>query len=131
MIAVPKYGIGDFVYKGKVCDENIVQISDVFIPQEVGKKPRYAIWYTQNQVIRDKNEIGTFGGGSSSWSEDDFTQITDPHLLLIIRKHALHKAIRSCEVHLKEFNNDLSKINYALDVVNPPKPKEESEDENK
>lgn len=125
----PKYQVGDFVYQGKVCDRNIVRISNVYPPTDTMKTPRYAISYTQNRVRRDTNEIGTAGGGSTSWSEDELIPITDPHLLLIIRKFMINYAIRSCEQHLKSFKENLSKVDYALDVINPQPIKNENMEE--
>ncbi|MEC0239453.1 hypothetical protein P4H66_06235 [Paenibacillus dokdonensis] len=116
-----RFSKGDFAYKGKPSDNSIVIIDGTFFSESLGY--RYSIGYTG--VDRVKGEIRTTGG-SAWWNEDDFTPVSDPQLLLMIKKYQIENEIRHHKQSLSVLEANLSKVTYALQIINPTQPETEA-----
>lgn len=110
----PKFRNGDFVYKGAPTDGAIVIIEESLFSEPL-RCYRYLIRYAG--IDRVKGEIRT-AGASAWWNEDEFTPITDPHLLLMIKKYQIENDIRRHKQSLGVLEANLSKITYALEIIN-------------
>lgn len=110
------FHIGEFVHKCPYEKEKLIT-NVVEIKSRSFVEPRGWVYEIGYKIIDQKTAKITSGGGSCWWDESDFKKITDPLLLLIIKKHQLENEKNKMDREINQIKNNLDKLNYALNVV--------------
>ncbi|ARF67072.1 hypothetical protein B7C51_19225 [Paenibacillus larvae subsp. pulvifaciens] len=108
-----KFEIGDFaMLQG---GQKIVEIVSKTFPEKYGKW-RYDICYLDIDKVKN-----TVSGNRRIHlcEEENLETVTDPHLLLLIKKFHFEEKIRDIKAELKQLETDVDKIEYALHIITP------------
>ncbi|MEV2381158.1 hypothetical protein ABNC00_02110 [Paenibacillus larvae] len=108
-----KFKVGDFaMLQG---GQKIVEIVSKTFPEKYGKW-RYDICYLD--IDKVKNMVS--GNRRIHLREEEHLEtVTDPHLLLLIKKYEFETKIQHIKAELKQLETDVDKIEYALDIITP------------
>ncbi|MDT2194890.1 hypothetical protein [Paenibacillus larvae] len=108
-----KFKVGDFaMLQG---GQKIVEIVSKTFPEKYGKW-RYDICYLD--IDKVKNTVS--GNRRIHLREEEHLEtVTDPHLLLLIKKYEFETKIQHIKAELKQLETDVDKIEYALDIITP------------
>ncbi|AUS03726.1 hypothetical protein HONEYBEAR_37 [Paenibacillus phage Honeybear] len=106
-----KFEIGDFaMLQG---GQKIVEIVNKTFPENYGKW-RYGICYLD--IDKAKN---TVSGNRRIHLREHLETVTDPHILLLIKKYEFETKIQHIKAELKQLETDVEKIEYSLDIITP------------
>ncbi|AQZ45601.1 hypothetical protein [Paenibacillus larvae] len=107
-----KFEIGDFamIQGGK-----IAEIVSKTYPEKFGKW-RYDICYLDIDKVKN-----TVSGNTRIHlrEEEHLETVTDPHLLLLIKKYEFETKIQHIKAELKQLETGVEKIEYSLDIITP------------
>ena len=108
-----KFKVGDFaMLQG---GQKIVEIVSKTFPEKYGKW-RYDICYLD--IDKVKNTVS--GNRRIHLREEEHLEtVTDPHLLLLIKKYEFETKIQHIKAELKQLETDVDKIEYALNIITP------------
>lgn len=104
-----RFKVGQFVKR--VPQGDYVRISGVYGE----KKPSYSIQYVS---IDFKTKSVQSGGGSGTWDESMFAEVTEPLEILVLKDIELDEEQRKLYGRIKDIERERVHINYALDIVN-------------
>ncbi|MCY9503186.1 hypothetical protein P4H26_22280, partial [Paenibacillus larvae] len=84
-------------------------------PEKFGKW-RYDICYLDIDKVKN-----TVSGNTRIHlrEEEHLETVTDPHLLLLIKKYEFETKIQHIKAELKQLETGVEKIEYALDIITP------------
>ncbi|QHZ50663.1 hypothetical protein [Paenibacillus larvae] len=107
-----KFKVGDFAM---IRGGKIAEIVSKTFPEKYGKW-RYGICYLD--IDKVKNTVS--GNRRIHLCEEEHLEtVTDPHLLLLIKKYEFETKIQHIKAELKQLETDVDKIEYALDIITP------------
>ncbi|ARF69661.1 hypothetical protein B7C51_20255 [Paenibacillus larvae subsp. pulvifaciens] len=113
-----KFKVGDFAM---IRGGKIVEIVSKTFPEKYGKW-RYDIRYLDIDKVKN-----TVSGNRVLHLEEHLETVTDPHLLLLIKKYEFETKIQHIKAELKQLETGVEKIEYALDIITPKEEEHENE----
>ncbi|AVF27124.1 hypothetical protein [Paenibacillus larvae] len=107
-----KFKVGDFAM---LRGGKIAEIVSKMYPEKFGKW-RYDICYLDIDKVKN-----TVSGNTRIHlrEEEHLETVTDPHLLLLIKKYEFETKIQHIKAELKQLETGVEKIEYALDIITP------------